>query len=207
MADPWQAGMKRALDVFGAVVGLAVCAPLLAVFAVCIRAESPGPIFFSQARLGRGARPFQCYKLRTMRRDAEARLHADAALRAEYEANSFKLPCDVDDRITMVGRALRLSSLDELPQLWNVLRGDMSLVGPRPILDRELANYAVADRPTLLAVRPGVTGAWAVAGRSRIGYPQRSAIELAYVREWSITKDLAILFRTFGAVLARRGAS
>jgi lipopolysaccharide/colanic/teichoic acid biosynthesis glycosyltransferase len=102
---------------------------------------------------------------------------------------------------------MRLSSLDELPQFWNVLRGDMALVGPRPIVDEELEHYNVRERRLLLSVRPGITGAWAVGGRSRIGYPDRAQIELDYVRGWSLGRDVGILLRTAGAVLGRRGAS
>lgn len=198
---------KRAVDVLGAVIGLLLAAPLLAVFAVLIRAGSPGSVLFSQARVGRGGRVFRCHKLRTMRADAESLLCTDPELRARYEQNGFKIPCDADHRVTRIGRLLRLTSCDELPQLWNVLRGEMSLVGPRPLVVRELSHYAGDDRDVLLSVRPGLTGAWAVGGRSRVGYPRRAAIELEYVRAWSLRLDLLILFRTIGAVIARRGAA
>jgi lipopolysaccharide/colanic/teichoic acid biosynthesis glycosyltransferase len=137
--------------------------------------------------------------------EAEALLENDPALRAEYLANGFKLPTHGDRRVTALGRVLRTTSLDELPQFWNVLRGEMSLVGPRPIVPEELAHYG-PHHAVLCSVRPGVTGAWAVGGRSRIGYPARAQIELEYVRGWSLRRDFVILARTVGVVLQRHGA-
>ncbi len=196
---------KRVIDVVGAVVGLLLSVPVLLVLALAIRIDSPGRVLFAQARVARGGRLFRCYKLRTMCTNAEERLQADRALRESYVANGYKLPVDCDPRVTRFGRLLRATSLDELPQLWNVLKGDMSLVGPRPVVEEELAHYGAA-RDLLLTVRPGITGAWAVRGRSRIGYPERAAIELDYVQSWTTRGDLAILLRTFGVVLQRRGA-
>ena len=201
----WRLGLKRAIDVVGAIVGLLLSAPVVLLLAVAIRLDSPGRVVFAQSRVGRGGRPFRCFKLRTMCADAESRLNGDHALRAAYELNHFKLPPHADDRITPLGRFLRTTSLDELPQFWNVLRGDMSLVGPRPVVASELVHYG-ATRDVLLSVRPGLTGAWAVRGRSRIGYPERAAIELGYARSWTIRGDVAIMFRTIGVVLQRRGA-
>lgn len=202
----WQAVAKRVLDVIGAFVGLLLAAPIVALLAPCIKLSSPGPVLFAHTRLGRDGRPFRCFKLRTMRADAEAFLQADPALRAAYCANGFKLPSHADERVTGLGRFMRLTSLDELPQFWNVLRGDMALVGPRPIVEDELLHYAVRDRRVLLSVRPGITGAWAVAGRNRLGYPARAGVELEYVRHWSLARDLRVLVRTVGAVIGRRGA-
>jgi len=201
----WRLAIKRGLDILGAIVGLALSAPLLLLLAPLVRLDSPGRAVFAQERVGRRGRAFACYKLRTMRADAEHLLEADAELRAEYEANGFKVPVHADPRITPLGRFLRVTSLDELPQFWNVLRGDMSLVGPRPIVPAELEHYANHE-DTLLSVRPGLTGSWAVRGRSCIGYPERAAIELAYVRDWTLATDLGILARTVVAVLQRRGA-
>jgi lipopolysaccharide/colanic/teichoic acid biosynthesis glycosyltransferase len=135
-----------------------------------------------------------------MHLDAEQRLRRDPQLFERYRANDFKLPDDSDPRITYVGRFLRKSSLDELPQLWNVVRGEMSLVGPRPIVAEELQHYR-GRVLTLLSVRPGVTGAWAVSGRHHLAYPRRADVELAYVRDRSAWLDLQILVRTIGAVL------
>ena len=201
----WRVAVKRTLDVIGGIVGLALSVPILAVLAVLIRLESAGAVVFAQTRVGRDGRAFRCYKLRTMCADAEALLERDSALRAVYEAHAFKLPTHIDRRITPLGRILRETSLDELPQFWNVLRGDMSLVGPRPIVHAELVHYE-STQDTLLSVRPGLTGAWAVRGRSQIGYPQRADIELEYVRRWTLLGDLAILARTVVAVAQRRGA-
>ena len=202
----WRAAVKRVLDLIGAVVGLVLAAPMIALLAPWIKLSSPGPVLFAHTRLGRDGRPFRCYKLRTMRADAEACLEADPALRAAYCANGFKLPSHADQRVTRLGRLMRLTSLDELPQFWNVLLGDMALVGPRPIIEDELLNYAVRDRRVLLSLRPGITGAWAVAGRNRLGYPARAEVELEYVRHWTLGRDVAVLARTVGAVLGRRGA-
>ncbi|MGZ8457395.1 MAG: sugar transferase [Gemmatirosa sp.] len=196
---------KRLIDVVGATVGLLLALPVMLVLAIAIKIHSPGPVFFAQSRIGRGGRTFRCFKLRTMCVDAEERLAVDDALRVEYERNHYKLPAHADHRITGLGRFLRTTSLDELPQFYNVLRGDMALVGPRPVVAAELAHYG-ATRDVLLSVRPGVTGAWAVRGRSRIGYPERAAIEVGYARTWTIRRDLAILARTVGVVLQRRGA-
>jgi lipopolysaccharide/colanic/teichoic acid biosynthesis glycosyltransferase len=202
---PWQAVAKRTLDVVGSTIGLALSAPLLLLLAVAIRIDSGGRVLFVQRRIGRHGRAFPCYKLRTMCVDAEARLNDDRSLRAKYEANGYKLPVDCDPRVTRFGRFLRATSLDELPQLWNVLRGDMSLVGPRPVVPEELAHYGAA-RDLLLSVRPGITGAWAVQGRSSVNYPERADIELTYVRSWTVAEDLRILVRTIGAVLQQHGA-
>ena len=134
-----------------------------------------------------------------MTADAELRLQRDAELLEAYQRNDFKLPEASDPRVTRVGRILRQSSIDELPQLWNVLVGDMSLVGPRPLVAEELRHYA-GDVLTLLSVRPGLTGAWAVSGRHHLAYPRRAEIELAYVRTHSLRRDLRILLRTASAV-------
>jgi lipopolysaccharide/colanic/teichoic acid biosynthesis glycosyltransferase len=202
---PWQAAAKRTLDVVGSATGLLLAAPLLVILAFAIRVDSGGRVLFVQRRIGRYGRSFPCYKLRTMCVDAEARLNDDRTLRATYEANGYKLPVDCDPRVTRFGRFLRATSLDELPQLWNVLRGDMSLVGPRPVVPEELAHYGAA-RDVLLSVRPGITGAWAVQGRSSVNYPERADIELTYVRSWTVAEDLRILGRTVGAVLQQHGA-
>jgi lipopolysaccharide/colanic/teichoic acid biosynthesis glycosyltransferase len=201
----WRQSLKRALDVVGSIVGLVLSVPLLLVLAAAVKLASPGPVVFAQQRIGRHGRRFTCYKLRTMCADAESRLAGDAQLHAAYVANDFKLPACEDPRLTRLGRFLRTTSLDELPQFWNVLRGDMSLVGPRPIVEAELEHYGAA-REVLLAVKPGLTGAWAVEGRSRINYPERADIELAYATGWTIGGDLQILARTVGVVLQRRGA-
>jgi lipopolysaccharide/colanic/teichoic acid biosynthesis glycosyltransferase len=145
------------------------------------------------------------YKFRTMHREAEQLLAQDPKLWNEYVTNGFKLPAELDRRVTKVGRFLRRSSLDELPQVLNVLLGTMSLVGPRPVVPAEIDNYG-ERRGIYLSVRPGVTGAWQVGGRSQIDYPERVDIDEQYVRDWSLGLDLRILARTPKAVLTARGA-
>jgi lipopolysaccharide/colanic/teichoic acid biosynthesis glycosyltransferase len=196
---------KRMVDILGAMVGLTLTAPILAVVAILIKLESRGPILFGQRRVGAWGHAFRCLKFRTMRVDAEEALRRDPVLHAKYVANNYKLPEGEDPRITAVGRLLRKTSLDELPQFWNVLRGEMSLIGPRPVVPDELDEYG-EKRRVLLSVKPGMSGAWAIIGRSRVGYPQRAAIELRYVRRWRLGSDLSILWRTLPAVLTRRGA-
>jgi lipopolysaccharide/colanic/teichoic acid biosynthesis glycosyltransferase len=196
--------LKRTLDMVGAVVGLLLLAPLIALVAAGIKLDSSGPIFFAHQRLGRGGRRFGCLKFRSMHVDAEGMLHSDPTLASRYRSNHFKIPTDLDPRVTRLGRFLRKSSLDEVPQLWNVLRGEMSLVGPRPIVDEEAAHYG-GHLGELLSMRPGLSGAWAVRGRSRVGYPERVDIELAYVRDWTLRADLGIIARTPWAVVSGRG--
>ena len=203
----WRAShvVKRAFDIIGAAVGLIIVSPIIAAAAIAIKIESRGPVFFAHRRLGRNSKMFNCWKFRSMHQDAEVRLHADEALRHHYVSNHFKIPQHLDPRITKLGRFLRKSSLDELPQLWNVLCGEMSLVGPRPIVPLESSHYG-SEIDVLLSVRPGLTGAWAVHGRSRVGYPNRAALELEYARDWTLATDMSILLRTPAAVLFQRGA-
>lgn len=186
---------KRVVDIVGASLGLMILSPLIAVLAVLVSIESSGPPIFRHERIGRKGRRFQCLKLRTMRPDAEAFLRADPALYEDYVRNHFKIPDDRDPRVTPIGRFLRRTSLDELPQLWNVLVGEMSIVGPRPVVEEELSMYGTS-RDLLLSVRPGLTGAWAVNGRHDVGYPDRCAIELDYVRRWNLQTDASIILRT-----------
>lgn len=197
--------LKRGFDVAASAIALVVLSPLLAVVALVVRLESPGPAVFGHLRAGRHGRFFRCLKFRSMYQDAEQRLHGDPVLLRKYIENDFKLPPGEDPRITRVGRFLRRTSLDELPQLVNVLRGDMSLVGPRPIIRAELDQYA-DDEPLLLSLRPGVTGLWQVNGRSSVAYPARKYMELEYVQTWSLMRDIEILVRTIPAVLRQRGA-
>jgi exopolysaccharide production protein ExoY len=195
----WQATAKRVIDVIGAAIGILICAPLMALLAAAIRAESPGSPVFRHERIGHRGQRFLCLKLRTMRVDAEAQLRADPLMYEMYRRHHFKIPDDRDPRVTRLGRFLRRTSLDELPQLWNVLVGQMSLVGPRPVVEEELTLYG-ENQDIVLSVRPGITGAWAVNGRQRLGYPERCATELAYVRKWTVGGDLGILVRTAGIV-------
>lgn len=200
-----QALLKRALDVAGALAGLAVLAPIFLIFAALLRLDSAGPIIFRHRRMGRGGRAFDCLKFRTMVEDAEAQLASDPSLRSLYHANNFRVPDAVDPRVTRLGRILRRCSLDELPQLWNVLVGEMSLIGPRPVVQDELQHFAGSER-LLLSMRPGMTGMWAVSGRHECGYPARAELELSYVRSWSLWADAGIALRTLGAI-ARYGST
>lgn len=197
--------LKRALDIAGSVVLLALFSPLLGVVALWIKMDSAGPALFAQRRPGFQGRSFPMFKFRSMRADAEAVLKRDPDLYRLFLANDCKLPEDVDPRLTRAGRFIRKTSIDELPQLLNVLRGEMSLVGPRPLVGPEIENYQ-GRIPTLLSVKPGMTGHWQVSGRSAIGYPERAEMDLDYVRRWSLLRDLWILLLTPAAVLIRRGA-
>jgi lipopolysaccharide/colanic/teichoic acid biosynthesis glycosyltransferase len=170
------------------------------------RLFSSGPVFFGHNRLGQNGRMFVLFKFRTMVTNAEEVLKRDPELYQQYLDNNYKLPEGADPRTTAIGRFLRATSLDELPQLFNVLRGDMSLVGPRPVVPSEVENYA--DYANLfLSAKPGMTGHWQVSGRSAIKeYARRVELDLEYIRDQSLRKDLEILLRTVPAVLMRRGA-
>lgn len=194
-----QSLLKRVGDIVVSATLLVALAPLFAVIALAIAVESRGPVFFRHWRVGRNRQGFHCLKFRTMQVDAEQRLRQDPTLWATYRENGFRIPDDEDPRVTRLGRLLRRTSLDELPQLINVLRGDMSLIGPRPIVHEELEHYAGSER-LLLSVRPGITGLWAVSGRHRLAYPERAAVELGYVRTWSLLGDVGIALRTVQAV-------
>jgi lipopolysaccharide/colanic/teichoic acid biosynthesis glycosyltransferase len=193
---------KRALDVAGASIGLALSLPVLALAAIAIRLDSPGPVLFCQLRCGREGRRFCFWKLRTMVDGAEAQ-QALLQARNEMDGPMFKMRCD--PRVTRVGRFLRRYSLDEVPQLWNVLVGDMSLVGPRPPLPREVLAYQPRERERL-AVTPGLTGPWQVSGRNDLSFAQYVELDLEYVRSWSVGRDLQILARTIPAVFRGDGA-
>lgn len=197
---------KRALDIVGAGVGLVLLAPFFLIVALMVRADG-GPAFFAHQRVGRGGKLFGCLKFRSMVVDSQARLEAllanDPTARAEWEATR-KLKND--PRITRIGSFLRSTSLDELPQLINVLLGEMSLVGPRPVQEAEIDRYYGASAAHYMAVRPGITGLWQVSGRSETSYESRVALDVSYVSRPSLLADISILLRTPVAVLSRRGA-
>ena len=195
-------GAKRLLDLAMTVALLLAIWPLFVLIALAVCASSPGPIFFVQERVGRGGKTFGMMKFRSMYIDAEAR-RAEVAGLSDREGLCLKLRHD--PRITPVGRALRRWSLDELPQLFNVLAGDMSLVGPRPALVEEVAAYPPRAHQRH-RVLPGITGFWQVAGRAEIGFDDMIDMDLAYVRQVSVTTDLVVLCRTVGAVLTGKGA-
>lgn len=192
--------LRRATDLSGAVALLVLLSPLLLLGMAVVLAGHGRPVFFGHRRLGLHGKPFRCWKLRTMAVDAEAWLDRDPGLRERHRANGFKLPAAVDPRVTRWGRLLRDSYVDEIPQLFNVARGDMSLVGPRPIVPAELGLFG-PDGGELLRVKPGVFGAWNSLGRKRPPYPERAELELAYVRGRSWSTDLRILARSVVAVL------
>jgi len=197
--------LKRAMDLVGAAVLVVLLSPVMLMVAVAVRLDSPGPILFRHRRAGSRGRFFHLLKFRSMRADAEDLLGQDPELYRRYVENDFKLPDREDPRVTSLGRFLRRSSLDELPQLFNVLRGEMSLVGPRPVVEPELEMYR-GHIPTFLSVKPGVTGLWQISGRSNIQFPERAELDLQYVRQWSLLEDIWILLMTVPAVLWRRGA-
>ena len=203
---PAEAALKRGLDVAGAAVGLVLLAPILGLIAAAIRLTSPGPALFTQPRIGRDGARFRMYKFRSMRIDAEQILAGDPELYAKYVANNFKIPKDDDFRVTRIGRFLRATSLDELPQLWNVFVGEMSLVGPRPVVPDEIARYG-EFASLLVSVKPGMTGHWQTSGRSRVAeYSRRVFLDMEYVRDQSLRTDLEILVRTVGKVARREGS-
>jgi lipopolysaccharide/colanic/teichoic acid biosynthesis glycosyltransferase len=177
--------------------------PLFAAIAALIKWEDGGPVFFSQVRVGKDGRRFHIWKFRSMCQDAEARLKELMARNHHREGVTFKLKDD--PRITRVGKQLRRFSLDELPQLFNVLHGDMSLVGPRPPLPREVAHYSLADRRRL-AVKPGITCLWQIGGRSEIDFSDQVKLDVQYIESQSFWVDTKILAKTVPAVLSQKGA-
>ncbi|OUA60519.1 multidrug MFS transporter [Bacillus thuringiensis serovar bolivia] len=199
-------GLKRGMDILGAICGLIIFSPIfLLVPLLYMRGEGKGPVFFKQQRIGINGQSFYIYKFRSMILNAEGKLKQNEVLYQKYIQNNYKLEPEEDPRITGVGRFLRKTSLDELPQFINVLKGEMSLVGPRPVVEEELKEYG--DRTELfLSVKPGITGYWQVSGRSDVGYPERVDLELYYVYKKSIFMDMKILFLTCVQVLLRKGA-
>jgi lipopolysaccharide/colanic/teichoic acid biosynthesis glycosyltransferase len=193
--------VKRAVDVVGSLALLVVLSPLLALIYVAVRATSPGRGVFAQRRIGLNGRVFVMYKFRSMVRDAEAMLPALRPLN-EMTGPAFKIACD--PRVTWVGRRLRRFSLDELPQFWNVLRGDMSLVGPRPPLADEVIEYERWQRRRL-SMRPGMTGLWQIRGRHRVGFDEWMRCDLEYIDRWSLWLDIRILVKTLLVVLRGEG--
>jgi lipopolysaccharide/colanic/teichoic acid biosynthesis glycosyltransferase len=193
---------KAVLDRTAAAVLLLLLAVPIALLCVAIRLDSSGPAVFRQTRVGLRGRRFTIYKLRSMTVGAEGRLDE---LRHHNESAGPLFKMRRDPRVTRVGRFIRTTSLDELPQLWNVLRGEMSLVGPRPALPEEVATYSDRERRRL-AVKPGITGLWQVSGRSRLSWETTVDLDLSYVDSWSVRTDLVLLARTVRAVVTRDGA-
>jgi Undecaprenyl-phosphate galactose phosphotransferase WbaP len=206
LLDPWALRAKRITDLVATVLGGTLVLPLIILLALVIYLESGGPVLYKDRRMGRNGNLFSCVKFRTMVPGAEElllrMLEQEPGLREEY-SKYHKLRDD--PRITRVGRFLRKTSLDELPQIWNVVRGEMSLVGPRPMLIEEIPKYGEVYA-LYKRVRPGITGLWQVSGRSDTGYEERVAMVAYYVRNWSIWLDLIILARTLVSVIRSRGA-
>ena len=200
--------IKRGVDIVLSGAALVVTSPLLAWVAISIWREDGGPVLFTQPRIGSKGEAFSFIKFRSMRRDADSMLEAwkttNPALYAKYVASNFKLA--QDPRILRVGKWIRRRSVDELPQLWNVLKGDMSLVGPRPLLPRELNDYPEAAKLLYAQVKPGITGLWQVSGRSETSFAQRAELDAWYVRNWSLWLDWIVLLKTFHVVATGRGA-
>lgn len=198
--------IKRLLDIVISIIGLTLTFPIFILMGVvCMFGDSKGPIFFKQKRYGKNGRIFTIYKFRSMVVNADQKLKNNHQLYEKYLTNNYKLESSEDPRITKMGLFLRSTSLDELPQLLNVLKGEMSIVGPRPIVEEELKEYKdrVAD---FLSVKPGLTGFWQVKGRSNIGYPERVNLELYYVYHQSLCLDIGIIFQTFKVVFSKQGA-
>jgi exopolysaccharide biosynthesis polyprenyl glycosylphosphotransferase len=199
----WPSTLKRALDVSVAGVVLLLLLPLMVVAASCVRLSSPGPIFFLQERIGLNKRRFRIFKFRTMTANAEGQM---AALDQHNEATGPVFKMKDDPRITRIGKVLRKTSIDELPQLLNVLIGDMSLVGPRPLPVRDYEGFNCDWQRRRFSVKPGITCLWQINGRSSISFDQWMLLDLKYLDEWSLWLDVKILAKTVPAVLRGAGA-
>ncbi|KYC64646.1 sugar transferase [Heyndrickxia coagulans] len=197
---------KRSIDIIASLMGIILTSPIYLVLWFFYRfGENKGPLIFKQKRLGKNGKLFYIYKFRSMVVNADEKLKKNKVLYQKYIKNNYKLKPEEDPRITNLGRFLRKTSIDEIPQLINVLQGKMSLVGPRPIVEEELKEYK--DRKMeFLSVKPGLTGYWQICGRSNVGYPERVDLELYYVANKSFKLDFMILIQTFIAILRGRGA-
>ena len=208
--------MKRGLDIVGSLAAILVFLPLMLIVAAAIKLTSPGPVIFKQTRLGYRATPFVFYKFRSMAQNADDRIHREyvaslikgdhAAINQGDSANPvYKMKAD--PRVTRIGRIIRKTSIDELPQLFNVLKGDMSLVGPRPPIPYEAEKYEPWHLRRILEIKPGITGLWQVEGRSKTSFDDMVRLDLRYVRYCSLTLDVKILLKTLVVVLKREGAT
>ena len=199
--------VKTAFDYILTLVGAVFISPLFFYIAYRIKKEDPGPVFFAHTRIGKDGKPFPCYKFRSMVVNSQEMLQKylvkNPAAREEWERD-FKLKDD--PRVTPIGKFLRSTSLDELPQIFNVLRGEMSLVGPRPVIQEELDKYYGETAKLYCTVKPGITGLWQVSGRSDIGYDERVALDATYIKYRSMWGDIVMLWKTIGVVLMKKGA-
>lgn len=197
---------KRALDVLLSIVALIILSPVFLVIWIfdCF-GSNRGPVFYKQERVGKDGKLFYIYKFRSMVVDADKKLMENEDLYIKYIANSYKLPDGEDPRITKLGSFLRKTSIDEIPQFINILRGDMSIIGPRPVIESEITEYG--DRKNeFLSVKPGALGYWQAIGRSNIGYPERCDVELYYVSKASLRFDVSIFFKNIVSIMKREGA-
>lgn len=195
--------VKRFIDILISTIGLIICLPIFIIIAILIKIDSKGPIFFKHKRIGKHGKNLGIYKFRTMIENAEeAMKYFTEEQKKEFKEN-FKL--ENDPRVTRVGKFLRKTSLDELPQIINILKGEMSIIGPRPVVKNELEKYG-DNKGKFLSVAPGLTGYWAANGRSDVSYEERMALELYYVDNRSLLLDLKIFLKTIGSVLRGRGA-
>lgn len=199
---------KQLADFFIGLIGtvLLVLPSYLIIFVIYKTKGYKGSIFFTQYRVGLNGKKFKIIKFRSMVENAEEILVANKKLHQKYIENSYKLPPDEDPRLTIIGNFIRKTSIDEFPQFINVLRGEMSFIGPRPILDKELKEYTEDEQKLLLSVKPGITGMWQVSGRSDVYYPERCEMELYYPRNQSFKLDVKIFLLTIKQVLTRKGA-
>jgi exopolysaccharide biosynthesis polyprenyl glycosylphosphotransferase len=208
-------GVKRAIDIIGATILLIMASPLMLITALAVKLTSPGPVIFRQMRIGREGKPFPFYKFRSMRCDNDDTVHREYVKNLiqgrhdeinEGDADDPVYKLRSDSRITAVGRIIRRASIDELPQLFNVLKGEMSLVGPRPPIPYEIENYQPWHMRRLQEVRPGITGLWQVDGRSKTSFDDMVRLDLRYIRNWSLWLDFKILFKTVVVVIRCDGA-
>jgi Undecaprenyl-phosphate galactose phosphotransferase WbaP len=203
---PWNLAIKRFLDIAVVCIGGIIILPFLLIFALLVAITSPGSVLYKHKRLGQNGKPFYAYKFRSMVADSGERLRkileTDPQKKKEWE-ESHKLKDD--PRITLIGKFLRRTSIDEFPQLINIIKGEMSLTGPRPITEEEAEKYG-EDFGRIFSVKPGLTGLWQVSGRSETNYADRVSFDTYYLQSWSVWLDIWIMFKTFGAVVRGRGA-
>ena len=195
--------VKRIADIIGGIIGLILLSPVFLILAICIKIDSKGPVIFAHKRIGKNGKEFNMYKFRSMYENAEEMIeNFNEEQKIEWQEN-FKL--DNDPRITKVGRLLRKTSLDELPQIVNIIKGDLSIIGPRPIVDEELKKYG-DNKEKFLSITPGLTGYWQANGRSNTTYEERMQMELYYIDNQSLLLDIKIFFKTIVSVIKKEGA-
>ena len=198
--------LKRLFDICFSLTALIVTAPLFCILAVLVRLSSRGWVIYGHERVGRGGKPFLCYKFRTMYPDADQRLQDIFKIPAFQEEWRLTQKLKRDPRVTPIGKFLRKTSLDELPQFWNVLKGELSVVGPRPMVQAELEQHVGQKAATILSVKPGITGLWQVSGRSNTSYPERIRLDEEYIHTQSLFLDCKLILKTIPSIFFARGA-